>query len=360
MEKQVQAGTSKRLSGLMESHDQFVHTIQWQENWALLLEADRQFFRDAVFLDERLLLEEPKGGKVRLESLFTALEKEWDGKFLPCHFIFHIGHAGSTLISRILDAVPGALNMREPLMLRPLAAARNLIAAGFLGQPEEKLKKDIARIYALLMRRFAPEDTVVIKTTSICTAIAPDLVALNKANRALVLSVSCEVNLANQMEKTQLQDLKHFTPHRVIALQRRAPDLSLDTKSLSRAQVIALNWLGEVVELNDLMTGPLKDRILAVNFDDFLKDRAGYMEKILKQFSLPADKKTAQALAVSDVFGTYAKKPDFKFTDGDRASLITEMRITHHRAIKEGLAFVEDLVKKYPAFGPAVKRFRLE
>ncbi|MGC8517731.1 MAG: hypothetical protein ACP5P4_04285, partial [Steroidobacteraceae bacterium] len=38
------------------------------------------------------------------------------------HYIFHIGHVGSTLISRILGEHPGFHAVREPALLRAIAA----------------------------------------------------------------------------------------------------------------------------------------------------------------------------------------------------------------------------------------------
>ena len=40
---------------------------------------------------------------------------------IPIHFIFHSGHVGSTLLSRLLEEVPSQLGLREPLPLRSLA-----------------------------------------------------------------------------------------------------------------------------------------------------------------------------------------------------------------------------------------------
>jgi len=37
------------------------------------------------------------------------------------HFIFHAGHVGSTLLSRLLDEAEGVLSLREPLPLRTIA-----------------------------------------------------------------------------------------------------------------------------------------------------------------------------------------------------------------------------------------------
>ena len=43
------------------------------------------------------------------------------------HFIFHTGHVGSTLVSRLLDETGDVLSLREPLPLRTLADAMDVL-----------------------------------------------------------------------------------------------------------------------------------------------------------------------------------------------------------------------------------------
>ena len=81
----------------------------------LLVRLTAQRRRDASFLDERAL---PAGA---------------DGGWLPLGFAgdttgaggcdLHIGHCGSTLLSRLLESWPQLQGLREPLPLRTLAEA---------------------------------------------------------------------------------------------------------------------------------------------------------------------------------------------------------------------------------------------
>src|SRR3990167_10325132 len=82
---------------------------------ALVSEAD---YRAASFLDQRLLTD-----RIGREWL------PWDalpdlGAAAPSpDFIFHIGHVGSTLVSRLLAEASDVLPLREPMLLRTLAQA---------------------------------------------------------------------------------------------------------------------------------------------------------------------------------------------------------------------------------------------
>ncbi len=77
-------------------------------------------YRAASFLDDRMLTAQSKGAWVPLEQV---MEKAQRIEARPLHFIFHTGHVGSTLLSRLLGETGGVLSLREPLPLRSLADA---------------------------------------------------------------------------------------------------------------------------------------------------------------------------------------------------------------------------------------------
>ena len=60
------------------------------------------------------------------------------------NFIFHTGHVGSTLVSRLLDETGPVLSVREPLPLRTLAEAQDTLRApeSLLGEPRFELLLD--------------------------------------------------------------------------------------------------------------------------------------------------------------------------------------------------------------------------
>lgn len=350
----------KLLPNFMKTQTLFVQDINWNEGWAQVIETDQHFFHNAMFLDKRVLKEGRYSTKIHLKELNVLIRQQWDRKILPCHFIFHLGHAGSTLISRLLDECPGVFGMREPVVIRPIAITKNLVAVGKLKRDEETMQRNLHVLYLLLTRRFNPGQTMVMKTTSICANLAPDLLGFHPENRGLVLSVTCEVNLANQMDKEKLYDIQGFSLHRQCALQKREPGIEIDLNKMSRAELIALNWMGEVLELHDLITGSMKNRVLAINFDDFLKDKATNIKRILTHFSLPHDMDLVEKLCNSQVFQSYAKKPDFEYTVENRASILTESRIINHRQIKEGLDLIKGWIERFPSFARAVDYFGLQ
>src|SRR5690349_2144067 len=84
-----------------------------------LIEMDRKAYRQASFLDDRML-QVPVNAQLvpwpvvaRAAASITRPDARW---------IFHIGHVGSTLVARLLGELPEVLAVREPRFLRDLAA----------------------------------------------------------------------------------------------------------------------------------------------------------------------------------------------------------------------------------------------
>ena len=82
------------------------------------LELSENVFRDASFLDQRVAGLATAQRRAEIDPAYkeiTAADSQ------PPHFIFHLGHCGSTLLSRALASTPAVLPLREPLTLRRLA-----------------------------------------------------------------------------------------------------------------------------------------------------------------------------------------------------------------------------------------------
>ena len=93
------------------------------ENRAWVLHFDADDYRRASFLDQRSLgRRDVSGWTVDRAELEAALISP--APLREVHWLFHIGHCGSSLVSRLLDLVPGVLGLREPLPLLALAHGR--------------------------------------------------------------------------------------------------------------------------------------------------------------------------------------------------------------------------------------------
>jgi len=356
--EEIQKRMTDLLPGLMGDPRAFVHDIDWRQGTALVVEADETFFRDAIFLDNRVLEGVKVGAHVPLSRLLQEVDKIKTPPE-PCRFIFHTGHAGSTLISRLLDELPDVLGLREPLLLRSLAMALNDIRGGKIKGGEKGLGRNLERVYRLLTRTFSPHQKVIIKATSICNNLAPGLLGFHAGNRALGLYVGLETMLANMLMKDQVTDISGFAQTRLEALKAHLPGVSLHLEELTPAGLIALSWIAEIYECFLTSTGPQAPKVRFLNFDDFLADPGKGIERILSGLSLDHDSKTVETLGYSRVFDFYAKQPGFQYQAADRALSLEESRRKNHAGIGEGLEFAQALANRHPELNKVFEKFPL-
>ena len=199
----------------------------------LLVRTQEPSYRAASFLDDRFLANPAGGVWVPVEALPDVSARISCAR--PLHFIFHVGHVGSTLVSRLLDEVAPVLPLREPLPLRT-------IANGFdaAGQLDER-----ARIFAALWARGYPHTVaVVLKATSSAGRIAAPLLALLPASRAIYLNLPPEPYLATLLAgENSRRDLQGHAAQR---LRRLATRYAAAIPAIGDAgELAAMSWLVE-------------------------------------------------------------------------------------------------------------------
>src|SRR5689334_1566529 len=85
-----------------------------------LVAMDRESYRAASFLDDRMLQRPLDAQVMPWPDVAAAVAEDLRS---DARWIFHIGHVGSTLVSRLLGELEGVLAVREPRLLRDLAVS---------------------------------------------------------------------------------------------------------------------------------------------------------------------------------------------------------------------------------------------
>ena len=333
----------------------YLHRISWIAEKAYLIEADRNFFDRMSFLDKRALSNTTNGMWVPLEELRSQVMDERTAAPRPCHFIFHVGHCGSTLISRLLGLLPTVLAIREPLTLRGLADAyRMLESPESLVSPAQTLA-DLTLVHRLLARTYDAEQTAIVKTTSSSSNLGPPLLALESGGRALLLSMGLEPYLANIM--SHLGDVRAFAPMRLRSLAAHLSDHDIRLYDLSFGELAALSWIAELVNLHVIAANTENERVLGVDFDAFLQQPGHWMTKICRHFRQPAGENVVTKLLGSDAFSSYSKAPGTRYGAHDRARKLQESWQKNGAAIAAGLSFASRLAADHGLVGEAIERF---
>jgi hypothetical protein len=329
------------LTRLRSSPDVYLQKIDLVRDAGLLIHFDRNAYRAASFLDDRILGPKTQGGWSSLERI-AALAEEIDCA-RPLHFIFHTGHVGSTLLSRLLDETGRVLSLREPLPLRTLAEAYDA-----RGQVDALLSPEqIGRLQRALLglwsRGHESDAAVVLKATSSTSRVAPALLSDERAARAAFLNVKPHVYLATLLAgQNSAVDLRGHGSVRMRSLQQRLQAPLRPLHALSPGELAAMSWLAETCNEGDLREAA-GERVLSLDFDEFLTNVEAGAARVLEHFALSSDAALSAALARSPVLTRYSKAAEFEYSPELRTQVLNESLRTHAAEIRKGLAWLERL-----------------
>lgn len=318
------------------------------------LRLSEQQFRDASFLDQRLLQAQP--GRATLASPeIVALDGLEDSHNPPSihqsHFIFHIGHCGSTLLSRALAATNLILPIREPLTLRQLAAE-------FPEAENTMWSSKLQFALAAHSRTFRAGQLSMIKATSTCNALIQPILERVPDARALLMYVPLESFLAGMLGKQSTPlDLRGHLNSRLHEWRRLAgsPFEQLSTDEMADAQLAVLSWLTSMARLlQSQATYP--DRCKLLDFDQFLAGPEASFEQIIDFFSLSGSQ--AEILqAWPEISTGYSKKPDEPYSAFNRNRTLSRGRMMHGTDISSALQWAEQLAHQHPVFSSCTEHF---
>jgi predicted nucleic acid-binding protein len=335
------------LSALAASPDVCVQKIDLARDAALLVQLSENVYRSASFLDDRILSTEIKGGWVGLRSVLSAADAIKQRK--PLHFIFHTGHVGSTLLSRLLDESACVLSLREPLPLRTLADAYDVLEL-----PQSLLNRRDFGIFeqallSLWSRGYPHTHSVILKATSIACRIGVQLLEQCAGARAIYLNLTAEPYLATLLAgKNSAIDLRGHAPVRIRQLQARIATPLTPLHALSLGELAAMSWLVETWNQHDAVAR-LGDRVLALDFDDVLADVAGSIARVAAHFQLPREARWLENIARSPVLTRYSKSQDFEYSPQMRRELLLQSRQSNASQIDAGLRWLENLARSESA-----------
>lgn len=291
----------------------------------------------APFLDQRALPAAPEGYWLPLDAV---LEKTatFDGAQLD--WIFHIGHCGSTLLARVLQAWPTLQVLREPLPLRTLAEAA-------VGNEANQNSNLMRHLVALWSRPLPPHSRTLVKATSSCNGlVAPTLAQLPQA-RAVLVDMPLPSYLATVLKsEASLADVLAAAPQRRRILAGDDPDAIAALAVLAPARQCAMAWLAEQVRFRDLATGLDGERILRVDFEALLADRRQTLTAVATHLQLPLQ--PLDAAMASPWWGRYSKSAGHAYGRSDRQHDLALARQRHGDAIAAAEAWLEIYLRQRP------------
>lgn len=324
----------------------FPHTLDIAARRVLMLDLPVATYLAESFLDDRLFQAGPRGGWLG-EDDFLLMAGQLPAPTDAPGFIFHVGHCGSTLLSRLL-AAGGGFPVREPVPLRVLADARCEADKPWDPLGVDRYRGLLNAFVRSWARRPDGAATVIVKATSLSSGLAPDLLAAAPGAPALALRIPLPAYLAALLAPDEpsadLMRGARVRLSRLTALCGGDPGVRLH--ALSPGELAALSWLAEAATLAGLHRAE-PDRVMALDFEDFLKQPAGRLHDMARHFGLALSRDDAGAAIASPVMSRYSKAPDQGFTPDDRAAMQAQSAARNAGEIAKGRAMVESLVRRY-------------
>lgn len=329
----------------------FPHQLNLINDTVLLAELSATEIKAASFLDQRVLKQTTKSNWIPWQPVADVFNQVPDSE-LP-GFIFHVGHCGSTLLSRLLEFAEDTQSLREPLPLRTLAQdlADSADGRSFLTR---QARLDRLRVLSKMWSRGARH--TVIKATSICTGLLTQIHSLEADTRSIFVYNRAETQLATLLAgQNTLIDLRGFAQLRLQRL-RQITGLDIQLSELSTGQLAALSWLSETTSV----ARSLEDssaQIALLEFESLLKDPANHLSRLLAHLKIDASSETVEKALSSPVLQTYSKAPEHRYNAQTRAGILQDSRSRFGQEIKMALTWMENLAGRSDLVSTALQKF---
>lgn len=342
------AGNSP-LSGLFEDPRLLLQRLDLSSGFADLVEMDPVGYRNSSFLDERAKCLKKKGLRVPIADLNVLVEKEQPPQ-RPANYLFHMGHAGAGLVSRLLDTLPGHFGVRDPQPMEALAVCRRQLPSDQAPVTAEVWQRCVTLVDRMTARTYDSQTRAVIKPAAFADFLIPTWIENHPENRAIFVYVSAETYLAEVVRPHWRPRVVEFARRFLIDDHEQLTGERLDPETMNEGEFCALHWLVLATRFDLVMGHPeFADRCRRMNFDDFLTDRIRYLGEVSGFFGRPVDAVRLHRAISHPVNRLHARKPDSPYTDEDRSQMLNTSLRDHARLISDGLLWIETQMKRHPA-----------
>lgn len=315
-----------------------VQALDPRARLARLIHMSAEDYRSESFLDDRMLARQPQAMLCSLDELLAASGPIARNRL---GWIFHIGHVGSTLVSRLLGEVRGSFAIREPRALRDLSV--------FSDEERRKAADSLGRI---LSRPMDGATRPVVKATSFVSEFAPMLVG--PGDRALFLFATARNYVASILAgPNSCQELEALGPVR--AQRLAAHGIRLDGADRTLAHQAAAAWLTEMASLERAAV-TMGERVLWFDFDRMLEGMARSLRSIADHFDLAASDEALHGIAQGALMTRYSKAPQHGYSADLRRDVIADANQRFGADIDSAMDWLETAATQHPLLATAVTR----
>jgi hypothetical protein len=354
----VPEAVQAQLERLFETPALFLRDVDPVRGAAVLAPMTADSYRASSFLDTRIHRAADRELALPLATLLQMRATRQPPR-RSSDFIFHVGHCGSSLLSRLLGELPGYLALREPPLLMGLARShRQLGTPGFPISPE---MWDALFELSLIMlgRTWHESQRALIKPTSHVASLIPSLMRFTGDERGLLLYVDLPTYLAIMLRAGTRRETRLFAEDfRLRDFAELAPAVAATLNEPSDPQLAAMTWLLLAREFAAALDDPaLGARLLPLCFDDFLAAPERTLADVCGFLRADPSAETIAALLAGPATTRHAKSPETVYDGRHRQQELDTARARHAGEIEEGLVWAQHVADSCRAFAGLIERF---
>jgi hypothetical protein len=294
-------------------------------------------YRASSQLDRRAATQGKQGFALPLEDLLELMHQH-ENPVRETHYILHVGHCGSSLLSRLLGELPGHFSLRDPMPLTRVAQA--VMRVDHPQQPiaRETVDKMLAVSVGLMGRTWRPDERALVKPGYFAFPAYANLMRAHPDNHAILLDLPLEVFLATMLRPNRLDEQRRAMTEIYARPWAAITDTSLDAEALSPGEVAAVMWLSHQASLA-VVEKASPDRVMRLTFDEYLADPAGTLIACGRFLGVDHPPEGIDALLASPLPSRYAKDTDHEYSAAMRDEALASSRKMYADEIRAGQVF---------------------
>ena len=334
---------------LARSPELFPHELNVGTDSVSLIRLTEADYAQASFLDARILGPGRISRPVPYAELRDAVAEGAPSE--ACHYIFHIGHVGSTLLARLLGRHPDIFALREPVILRTLAQMRAEPKLFPRRWTDEDFESRLSTFLRLWSRTFRPNQRALLKATSFASELAAEILGRPNHPRAIFMFVSPENYLATILgAENSPREAQTLANLRAKRLSRR---VGAFPNPASMGELVAMSWASEVTALAAAQSAS-REQILWLDFDHFLGDPQSGLAACFGHLGIATTGEQLREILSGPDMRRYSKAQEYDYDAGLRGQVLAQARALQGAEIKRGLDWLQNMAAKHPLVMEAV------
>ena len=319
-------------------HSPAWYPLETDHTVAQLVGLDERAYREASFLDQRLLRGNYARATVELPSL-TAAAVQLQPRL---HYVFHTGHVGSTLVSRLIGAQESYFSLREPSLLRAAAEPAQV-------RPDTAAAPlPLRTTLALLARTWRSSQRAVVKVTSFVSELADDILASSDQPAAIFMFADPAAYIGGILiGPNSRTESRVLAPARLGRLVKRLAPTQWRSDPRTEGEQVAMSWLCEMLALH-VAAVRRPAQVLWVNFDTFLAAPLPGMQQIFHALGSDPPLQEIEALVSGPLMQQYSKAPEYAYDAALRREVLRSAAEEHSVEIRRGMEWLAQVATQHP------------